>query len=71
MNDFHLLNLANATISERRAEADRQRLAHAANSAGGPVRTASEAPQHSLLRPHPRLGSLFTRLALFARLALR
>ena len=24
MNDFHLLNLADATISERRAEADRQ-----------------------------------------------
>lgn len=33
MNDHHMMNLANSTIAERRAEADRYRLARSGRTA--------------------------------------
>ena len=61
MNDFHMMNLANDLAAERRAEADRARLAHTAKTQTR-ARRQGEAGQH----PHHRgisLGSLFHRVA--------
>jgi len=61
MNDFHMINLANTTISERRAEADRHRLARAASTAQGTAGNASDSDQQPLSRPRLGLGSFFGR----------
>ena len=61
MNDFHLINLANSTVSERRAEADRHRLARAAQASSG---ASADPEQQSPPRPRIALGSFIGRLAL-------
>ncbi len=61
MNDFHMMNLATDLAAERRAEADRARLARTARTQDY-ARRQVEAAQH----PHHRgisLGSLFQRVA--------
>ncbi len=63
MNDFHMMNLANDIVAQRRAEADRSRLARTAHADLAPERRSARTPQSR--RSSASLSALFHRVALF------
>ncbi|MGD8485762.1 MAG: hypothetical protein PVG27_07770 [Chloroflexota bacterium] len=65
MNDFHLMSLVDTAIAERRAEADRQRLARTARAAGHARAGAIEAPGRPRAGQRRTLGAILGRVALF------
>jgi hypothetical protein len=63
MNDFHLMNLANDRLTERRAEADRSRLARSSSTEASTTRRLARTWQPR--RSTSALSTLFHRVALF------
>ncbi len=61
MNDFHMMNLANDRIAERRADADRSRLVHLGHAENTTRRR--EPRTRRLGGLVPTLGSLLHRVA--------
>ena len=63
MNDFHMTSLSSSRIAERRAEADRSRLARSANGEASTRRSAGRSHRRDR-GPRASLATLFGRVAL-------
>ena len=63
MNDYSLAKIANHTITERRAEADRARLAHASRAEAASGHRNSRTPRQD--GPRFALGTLLHRVSFF------